>query len=430
MRGKRLRIAVVLVAVGLLASGAATAYWVAKRPAADIHRGDELPFLAPTSAPSEPATTSEQPAKKKERNRPDWGPAWRFYGRTLSRTRDASDLTGIRPPFASVWRHDGQGLLEYPPSYVRGVLYLTSNAGWASARDARTGKRLWARRVGAKVAAQPAVSGGRVYFGDREGRVFALSARTGRVLWRTEFADKTESPPALAGDRLYVSDIGGTVRALAARTGRTLWRFQADGPVKHGPALVGGRLYFGDYAGVMYCLRASDGSVLWRTATHGLASGLESGGFYSTPAVAYGRVYAGNLDHKVYSFVAATGEIAWTHTLPHWAYGSPAVVDGRVFATSFDGTFAALSARTGDELWSRQLPYGSLASPTVIGPYVYVTDLGRAAHVHGHLYAYNPGNGRLVWTFPDGKYSTVIAAGDRLVVAGFGKLYSLRPRRR
>jgi outer membrane protein assembly factor BamB len=178
----------------------------------------------------------------------------------------------------------------------------------------------------------------------------------------------------------------------------------------------------------MYCLRAADGHVIWHTSTHGLSSGFRSGAFYSTPAVAYGRVYVGNTDYKIYSFVAATGQIAWTYTMPWWAYGSPAVSDGRVFATSADGTFAALNARSGGLLWKHKLPFHSLASPVVVGPDVYVADRGPSGGAKGHVYAFNPGNGHRVWTFHDGKYSSVIAAHGMLIVAGFGHLYALRPK--
>jgi outer membrane protein assembly factor BamB len=198
--------------------------------------------------------------------------------------------------------------------------------------------------------------------------------------------------------------------------------------VKHGPALVDGRLYFGDYAGDMYCLNAATGALIWKSGTAGLAGGYRSGGFYSTPAVAYGRVYVGNTDGKVYSFSAANGEEAWSTTLPGWAYGSPSVSQGRVFETSSLGTFVALNAKTGVELWRHQLPYNSLSSPVVIGPLVYVADRGASGRVPGHIYAYNPGTGRLVWQFHDGKYSPAIAAAGRLVVVGFGRLYVLKPR--
>ena len=39
----------------------------------------------------------------------------------------------------------------------------------------------------------------------------------------------------------------------------------------------------------------------------------------------------------------------------------------------------------------------------------------------------NPRTGRVVWTFPDGKYHSVIAAAGRLVLAGASQLYVLKP---
>jgi outer membrane protein assembly factor BamB len=207
-----------------------------------------------------------------------------------------------------------------------------------------------------------------------------------------------------------------------------LWSIPASGAVKQGPAIVGGRLYFGDYGGTMWCVHALNGHVIWKTHTAGLSSGFRSGSFFSTPAIAYGRVYIGNTDGKVYSFVASNGQVAWTITLPNWAYGSPAVSDGRVFATSYDGTVIALNARTGTTMWRHVLPYGTLASPVVVGPYVYVADRGKGASYKGQLFAYVPSTGKRVWSFPDGKYSSVVAGAGRLIVAGFFELYALKPR--
>jgi len=408
----------------MLVGGAALAWWAVHRRTPDVHRGDALPFTFtqdPTgsSGGSRSTTTGDRLS----------GPAWPVYGRTMTRTRNASDLATVRPPYKVRWERR-TGFLEYPPSYAHGRLYLYSNDGRLTAYDVTTGKRLWRHRAGRsenKGLGEPAVDGDRVYVGSRSNSVYSFHARTGTVDWRTNVGAPMESSPAFDSRRLYMSDLNGSVRALDLATGRVLWAFRAAGAVKHGPALAGGRLYFGDYAGVMYCLRASDGHLLWRTSTHGLSSGFRSGAFYSTPAVAYGRVYVGNTDDKVYSFVAATGAVAWTYTLPWWAYGSPAVSEGRVFATAAEGTFVALNARSGSVLWKHKLPHNSLASPVVVGPYVYVADRGSSSGVHGNLYAFNPGSGRRVWSFPDGKYSTVIAADGMLVVAGFGRLYALEP---
>jgi outer membrane protein assembly factor BamB len=417
---RRIWFLVALALVLLLGTGAGVAYWLVHRPVADIRRGAQDPFTSqPGSDPGDGLDTDPQ--------HPAYGPAWPVYGRSASRTRDASELTDIAPPFRAAWARQ-MGFLEYPPSYDRGVLYLATDAGVVSAFDVFNGKLLWRRRFGVDMAGQPAVVGGVLYISNRHGDIYALDTKNGHTRWRVRTGERMESVAGFGGGKLFVpSAAGHKVRALDLRNGRILWTYRTSGDVKDGPALVDGRLYFGDYSGVVYCVRASDGKQIWRTATHGLAGGYSSGTFYATPAVAYGRVYISNTDGKVYSLVAATGAISWTYTLPDWAYGSPAASGGRVFATSYDGTVVALDARTGTALWRHLLPARSLSSPTVIGPLVYVADLGQDRTGRGRLYAYNPATGALKWSFKDGKYSSVIAAAGRLVVAGSSKLYVLKP---
>src|SRR5689334_4317619 len=422
---RRTRLIGIAIALALVACiGVAVAYYVVHRKVADVRKGLQTPFtLTSDSAPS----STTQPSSS-HHGRRDPGAAWPFYGRTLTRTREASDLTAVRPPYRVVWQHQGGGLLEYPATYADGFVYEASDAGLVTAWNIFTGKRLWKHKLDT-VVASPAISGKLLYLPSYDGRLYALSRSTGRTVWSHYLGGKLEGSPAIWHGRVYLgTQSPATMRAFSASTGRQLWSVSVSGPVKHGPALVGGRLFFGDYGGTMWCVDALTGHVVWSTHTAGLSGGLRSGQFFSTPAVAYGRVYIGNTDGKVYSFVAGTGQVAWSTTLPDWAYGSPAVAGGRVFATSWDGTFAALSARTGAVLWRHLLPYRTLASPTVIGPYVYVGDRGPSGGSKGQLFAYNPGNGRRVWSFPDGKYSTVSAGANRLIVAGFGTLYVLKPR--
>jgi len=411
-----------LAATVLVAGGAGAAWYVVHQRTGDIHRGGELPFtLTTTTSPS--TGTSGNDGKHST----DAGPPWPVYGRTPARTRDASDISGVAPPFRGEWK-DRTGFLEYPPSYRDGVLYLASNNGFVSARTVNTGQVLWSFRVPAGITGEPAIAGNRLFFGGRDHVVYALGARTGHVVWRHRVGDEIESSPAFGHGEVYLSDIGGHMRAFDMATGRIEWTFTASGPVKHGPALADGKLFFGDYGGVMYSVDAATGKLVWRHATHGLASGFSSGNFYSTPAVAYGRVYIGNTDGKVYAFEEGDGQIAWTYTMPYWAYGSPGVWNGRVYATSYDGTFAALSARTGQLLWRHKLPYKTTASPTIIGRLVYVGDLGAGPGDHGHVTAFDAVSGQRRWFFNDGKYSTVIAADGRLIVAGVSHLYALLPR--
>jgi len=62
-------------------------------------------------------------------------------------------------------------------------------------------------------------------------------------------------------------------------------------------------------------------------------------------------------------------------------------------------------------------------SPTIIGRVVYFATLSR------RTYALDAVTGRQVWTFPDGKYSPVVADSKRLYLVGYTKVYGMVPRR-
>jgi outer membrane protein assembly factor BamB len=424
-RRHRILLAVVAGLVVLLAAGAGIAWWAVHRTVGDVHNGASLPFTLSSSAPSS-TDPSEPGSTTKAADR--FGPDWPLYGRVEQRTRDASDMTRIKPPFRTVWKMDQHALIEFPPSYHRGVLFLGRDDGWVLALDVKTGDVKWKRRFG-PVPNQPAYWNKKVIFGtfDKPGWVYGLDARNGQVRWKTRLSDQVESSMVVSDGKVYTGCNDGTVRALDAETGRVLWTYRASGAVKASIAVDGGRLFFGSYGGNMYSLRARDGHVLWKSGTSGLAGGFRSGNFYSSPAVAYGRVYLGNTDGKVYSFVAATGQLAWTSTLPYWAYGSPGTAFGNVYATSFDGTVAAMDGRTGDRLWTRKLPFRSLSSATIIGHLVYVADMGNKSRP-GHTYALDPRTGAIRWRFHDGEYHGPIVADNMLILPGFTTLYALRPR--
>ena len=93
-----------------------------------------------------------------------------------------------------------------------------------------------------------------------------------------------------------------------------------------------------------------------------------------------------------------------------------------VFAGSYSKQFFAFDAATGDVRWQFKANGEISGSPTVVGDIVYFATLA------GRTYALNARNGRQVWTYPDGKYSPVVAVHGRLFLVGYGKVYGMVPR--
>jgi outer membrane protein assembly factor BamB len=250
--------------------------------------------------------------------------------------------------------------------------------------------------------------------------VIAFTVGGGRVLWKRTIGP-SESSPLVAGDLVYVGDWDGRVWALQADTGKTRWVAKLRSQVKGGVALSGGRVYIGDYSGHLYALNAKSGRVVWDANVQPRFG--SAGNFYATPTLAYGRVYIGATDGKLYSFGATSGKLRWSQSTGGYVYSSAAVWRKRVFVGSYSKRFYAMDAATGRILWQFQADGPISGSPTVIAGRVYFATL------NGTTYALNARTGRRLWTYPDGKYSPVVADADRLYLTGYTRVYALEERR-
>jgi outer membrane protein assembly factor BamB len=92
-----------------------------------------------------------------------------------------------------------------------------------------------------------------------------------------------------------------------------------------------------------------------------------------------------------------------------------------VLVGSYDGFFYALDAATGDVRWRYDAAGPISGSATVLAGLVYFSTLRE------RTLALNAGTGKLVWSFPDGKYSPAVSDGERLYLVGYGRLYGMTP---
>jgi len=416
---KRLIVLAAVVLLALVAGAAGYVLWV-RHEGRDVRGSPSVEFVS--TRPSKAA------AKSLVRSRVYW-PTYGFDDRRLR----VGPAVRLRPPFRRIWTFHGRALLEFPPALAYGRVYLPTFDGRFYALDARTGKPVWHRSTSRCGWASPAIWRRTVYVTfighapcDRsvpggDGVVLAFDAETGKSRWSARIGP-TESSPLVARGSVYVGDWNGRVWALNARTGRTRWVREVGGRIKGSVALAGRRLYIGSYDGHVYALDANGGRTIWRASAQPRLG--STGTFYSTPALAYGRVYIGSTDGKVYSYGATSGKLRWSQGTGGYVYASPAIWRGLVLVGSYDHTFYALDAATGDVRWRFQANGPISGSATVLAGVVYFSTFNE------RTYALNAGSGRQVWTWPDGKYSPVVADPHRVYLVGFGRLYGMVERDR
>ncbi len=365
---------------------------------------------------------------------------WPWYGFNAGRTRFFAAPAALAPPLRVGWRFFDGALLEFPPVILHRTMFVLDDDCAARAIDVTNGRVLWMRKVGTLCAASPAISAraGLVLMpvlsvaghSPGGGRFVALLARSGRIAWSVPVAPGSESSPIVGGGSVYYGDQSGTLVARDVRSGRQEWSFQAGGSIKGGPALVHGVLYFGDYAGRAYAVRASDGRLIWSVGTDGARFGFASGQFYATPAVAYGRVYMGNTDGRVYSFGARTGALAWATSTGAYVYSSAAVADPAglgptVYVGSYSGYLYAFNARSGQIRWSHPAGGRISGAATVVGDVVYYSDLATKTTT-----GLDAATGKVVFSFPDGAFTPIVADYHALYLDGYNHIYQLLPARR
>jgi outer membrane protein assembly factor BamB len=422
------------VAVVLLLVGAGLGYYFYEQhQARDIRGSSTIEFVPTETAPPPPPKPKPRPkpGKPAALTRVDWP----MYGYDEQRVRYLPSR--LRPPFRAQWTFRARHLLEFPPAVAYGRAYIANNPGVLTAVQAATGRASWRYASGRCTAASPAVADGIVYMAflnlrrkgkdacnaspgtpGLNGEVVALDARTGRLRWRRVIGP-SETSPLVAGRFVYAGDWTGAVYALDRRTGRTVWTYRTGGEVKGAFARTGIRLFVGSYDHHLYALNARTGALIWRSSSQDRLGGR--GTFYSTPAAAYGRVYIGSTDGKVYSFGAASGELRWSQSTGGYVYASPAVWDERIFVGSYSGSFYAIDAATGDIRWKFEADGPISGSASVVGDVVYFSTL------KGRTYGLAAATGRRIWSFPDGKYSPVVAGPDRLYLTGYTRLYGMVP---
>jgi outer membrane protein assembly factor BamB len=358
--------------------------------------------------------------------------AWPQYGFEPNRTRSVT--LALRPPYRRVWTYHAGSLVEFPPVIGYGRLYFSTNSGKFVAINAKTGKRAWKYISHRCVAASPAIGDqqhGTVYavFLNRhpcnrkkatDGKVIAFSAGVGKIRWQKTIGP-SETSPLLIGNRLYVGDWKGRVWALDARSGRTVWREGGMGPIKGGIAFSDGKLYVGSYDGHLYCFGAQRGRLLWKAKGQERLYGHEQ--FYATPAVAYGRVYIGGTSGKMYSYGATSGKLRWSHHTGGYVYASPAIWNQTVLVGSYSHRFFAFDAATGAQKWSFKASGPISGSAVVIGNVVYVATLGKKRK--GSTYALDARTGKLLWSYPDGKYTPAVAEKGRFFLVGYARVYGM-----
>jgi outer membrane protein assembly factor BamB len=237
------------------------------------------------------------------------------------------------------------------PTVVDGRVYTGTESGWLYALDAGTGKVIWSKPIGGRIAT-PVVEGDRIYVvagtNSSAGSVSALAVSDGRDIWRSPVNANGHQSPVVGAGLVVISS--NRLYAFDQASGRYLWQHGDEFGVAYEPAIVDDLVIAAD-DGSLVALRP-DGSTAWE-----VQSGVGYSGYRLRVSADGGVVYAGGFEGLVRAFDTATGSQRWQAR----TYGevfAPAIAGGLVFAQASTNFVYAIDQATGAFRWSHDTTDG------------------------------------------------------------------------
>src|SRR5215212_7162492 len=170
-----------------------------------------------------------------------------FFGRVPARTHYLPmEKRALDPPLREAWSVNTHALIEFPPAIHDGVAYVINKYGNGKAVRLRDRKVLWELNVRPSdrgkpnFVTAPVYYDGVVYGAFLRGTLAAGDAKTGKRLWVRKLGAHLESSPLAIDGRLYLGTDMTDLLALRASDGSTLWKFNAPGAIKASPSYEDG----------------------------------------------------------------------------------------------------------------------------------------------------------------------------------------------
>jgi outer membrane protein assembly factor BamB len=259
---------------------------------------------------------------------------------------------------------------------------------------------LWVASLPSPILGPLATDGERLFVATREKGLLAFDPETGAQRWaRPELSGVVSA----ASGALVVRSEDGTVAALDPATGATRWSV-ATGASGRLPASIAGSQVF--VAGSsLAALDLATGGRAWTVPLPAAAA--------TSPVPAADCVLVGVADGPLHCFATTDGRTRWTLPLEHPLEAEPAADGDRAIVGTADRMVLSVKLKDGKRAWRFKL------GATVSQPAVILDRLALVASNEGVLYAFDRGNGHLVWRapLPSRPLSAPIPVGSQVVLA-------------
>ncbi|MFP6712479.1 MAG: PQQ-binding-like beta-propeller repeat protein [Rhodospirillales bacterium] len=278
-------------------------------------------------------------------------------------------------------KEEDDDLINGGLAYENGKVFATTGFGQVVALEAKSGKVLWRRNVGAPMRSAPTARGNRVFAITVTNKLFALHGQTGAVLWTHSGIEEVTNllgggSPAVDSGVVVAPYSSGELVALKVENGQELWADSLSGvrrgsasttlsTIRGRPIIDRGIVFAISNSGQFAAINLRTGRRIWERPIGGIESPWIAGEYLfvlsnNTDLIALGRL---------------NGRIYWVTALPKWedpedregkiTWTGPILASDRLIVAGSTGEAMSLSPYNGRTLGKVDMPDGVTISPIV-----------------------------------------------------------------
>ncbi len=259
--------------------------------------------------------------------------------------------------------------LKLPPLVLSQRIIAVSADGELVALSRDSGKRLWERSVGHRIAAGVSGNDNLVVITSDNGLLMTYASQDGSPRWTYRLSTEMLAPPTVVGGLVIARTIDGQVTALSAQNGQVIWKQHigvAELSIRGNAStlFLDGALLFTNAKGRVTILSAKDGSPILNapvTRGRGITAIERIADLLATPVMRNGALFVSAYRHETLALDLKDGKLLWKSPV---ATALDLFADDRyVYVVDKNSIIHALNMRDGKTAWQSKVAEGRRISP-------------------------------------------------------------------